>query len=93
MMGDELQMPAGTPLRLCCRVRGGAGNLLRLISVAEIHEVEINSDDFSHQHSTTIADDTYWRAEVIEPPEVPLDEEPAAPMAKALGNPIYIGTT
>jgi hypothetical protein len=93
IMGDELRIPAGAALRLCCRVRGGAGNLLRLISAAEIHEEEINGDDFSHQHSATVADDTYWRAEVIEPPEVPLDEEPAALMAKALGNPIYVRTT
>jgi len=32
-------------------------------------------------------------AEVIEPPEAPLDEEPAALMVKALGNPIYVEAT
>jgi len=37
-----------------------------------------------------VTGDTYWRAEVIEPPEAPLDQEPAALMAKALSNPIYI---
>jgi predicted ATPase len=40
-----------------------------------------------------VAGDTYWRAEVIELPEAPLDEEPAALMARALGNPIYVKTT
>jgi hypothetical protein len=52
--------------------------------------VEITDGDFSYECQITVVEDTYWRAEVIEPPEAPLDEEPAALMAKALSNPIYI---
>jgi hypothetical protein len=89
-MGDELSLPAGARLRLRCRVQGGAGNVLRLVSGQEIHEAAITEDDFTHERQVVVSGDTYWRAEVIEPPEAPLDEEPAALMAKALGNPIYV---
>ncbi len=89
-MGDELCLPPGASLRLHCRVQGGAGNLLRLVSAQEIHEAPIVSDDFAYECQVVVTGDTYWRAEVIEPPEAPLDEEPAALMAKALGNPIYV---
>lgn len=90
MMGDELRLPAGAGLHLRCRVQGGAGNLLRLISAHETREAEITADDFVYEGQVTVVDNTYWRAEVIEPPEVPLDEEPAALMARALSNPIYV---
>ncbi|MBU0704870.1 MAG: CehA/McbA family metallohydrolase, partial [Chloroflexi bacterium] len=93
MMGDELRLPVGSDLHLHCRVQGGAGNLLRLVSAQEIHETEIAGDDFTHERRVTVTGDTYWRAEVIEPPEAPLDEEPAALMALALGNPVYVKTT
>jgi len=89
-MGDELSLPAGGGLRLRCHVQSGAGNVLRLVSAQEIHETAIASDDFTYECQVVVTGDTYWRAEVIEPPEAPLDEEPAALMAKALGNPIYV---
>lgn len=90
MMGDELCLPTGASLRLRCHVQGGAGNLLQLVSAQKIREAEITTDDFTYECQVTVTDNTYWRAKVIEPPEAPLDEEPAALMAKALGNPIYI---
>jgi len=92
-MGDELCLPAGASLRLCCRVQGGAENVLRLVSVQEIHEAVIADDDFTYERQVVVTGDTYWRAEVIEPPEAPLDEEPAALMAQALSNPIYVKAT
>ncbi|MFQ6102100.1 MAG: CehA/McbA family metallohydrolase [Anaerolineae bacterium] len=91
-MGDELRLPVGASLNLRCRVQGGAGNLLRFVSVQETHEAQIAGEDFTHECQVAVTGDTYWRAEVIEPPEAPLDEEPAALMAKALGNPIYVKT-
>jgi len=92
-MGDELCLPSGAHLRLRCRVQGGAGNLLRLVSAQGIREAPIPDDDFIHECWVVVSGDTYWRAEVIEPPEAPLDEEPAALMAKALSNPIYVKAT
>ncbi len=89
-MGDELYLPAGANLRLRCRVQSGTGNLLRLVSAHETHEVEITDNDLIYECQVTVVESTFWRAEVIEPPEAPLDEEPAALMAKALSNPIYI---
>jgi hypothetical protein len=53
-------------------------------------EAAIADDPFEGQWDVSVDRDTYWRAEVIEPPEVPLDREPAALMALALGNPIYV---
>jgi len=93
MMGDELHVPAGAALRLRCRVQGGAGNVLRLVSGGEIYEAAIEGDEFTYERQAVVNGDTYWRAEVIEPPEAPLDEEPAALMAKALSNPIYVRVT
>ena len=92
-MGDELCLPAGASLRLRCRVQGGAGNLLRLVSAQEIREGIIIGDDFTHKCQATVTGDTYWRAEVIEPPEAPLDEEPAALMVRVLSNPVYVKVT
>ena len=90
LMGDELRLPAGSNLRLRCRVQDGAGNVLRLVSAQSILEAAIGGDDFTYECQVPATGDTYWRAEVIEPPEAPLDEEPAALMVKALGNPIYV---
>jgi predicted metal-dependent phosphoesterase TrpH len=92
-MGDEFRLPADASLCLRCRVRGGAGNVLRLVSAEDVHQVEITADDFTCERQVTVSDDAYWRPEVIEPPEAPLDEEPAALMARALGNPIYLKVT
>jgi hypothetical protein len=92
-MGDELRVPAGTSLRLRCRVQGGGGNNLRLVSAQEIHDIAITDDEFTYEYQVTPTEDTYWRPEVIQPPEAPLDQEPAALMAKALGNPIYVKIT
>jgi predicted metal-dependent phosphoesterase TrpH len=89
-IGDDLYLSPGTELRLCCRVRGGAGNLMRLVSARDVLQVEIADDDFSYEGRVVVDGDTYWRAEVIEPPEAPLEEEPAALMAKVLTNPIYV---
>jgi hypothetical protein len=91
-IGDELYLAPGTELRLRCRVQGGAGNLLRLVSAQGIHQAEVVDDDFTYEGRVVVAGDTFWRAEVIEPPEAPLDEEPAALMVKALSNPIYVRT-
>jgi hypothetical protein len=93
IMGDEVCAPAGSRLRLRCRVEGGGGNVLRLVSAGEIHEAAIAGDDFTYEREVAASGNTYWRAEVIEPPEAPLDEEPAALMAKALSNPIYVKAT
>ena len=53
-MGDELRLPAGASLRLRCRVQGGAGNVLRLVSAREIHEAEIASDDFIYERQAAV---------------------------------------
>jgi hypothetical protein len=89
-MGETLALTAGTPFLLRSQVAGAAGHVLRFVSAAETRQFPIDSDDFSVALPLTAHQDSYWRAEVIEPPEVPLETEPAALLAKALGNPIYI---
>ena len=89
-VGDDLHLSLDTEMRLRCRVQGGAGNLLRLVSARQIHQAEVVGNDFTYERVVVVDDDTYWRAEVIEPPEAPLDEEPAALMARGLSNPIYV---
>lgn len=91
MMGDELNLSAGGVVRFRCRIRGAAGNLLRVVSDGQVREVPVDVDDFVHEWEfIPPGGRSYVRAEVIEPPEVPLDEEPAALMLLALGNPIYV---
>ena len=89
-MGSDIHIPAGEPLRLCCLVSGASGKVLRLVSGDGMIETDITDDPFEVQWDVLVDRDTYWRPEVIEPPEVPLDREPAALMALALGNPIYV---
>ncbi len=89
-MGEDLSVLPGGALRLTCRVEGGEGSLLRLLSDRRVITVEIDADPFVY-HAEIRADGSgYIRSEVIEPPEVPLEEEPAALMVRALGNPIYL---
>ena len=73
-------------------VRGAEdGWLLRAINGdGENHRVRIDGDDFLHTWEAVAAGQDYWRVEVFDPPQVPLDEEPAALFAFALSNPIYV---
>lgn len=89
-MGDELPLPSGATVRLTCRVRGAAGCRLRLVSARRVLQTEISADDFTHTWEILSQDDRYFRPEVIDPPEASLDEEPAALMMRAMGNPVYL---
>ena len=91
MMGDCLSLADGEEARLCCRVTGADGMFLRLVSAAGALLICIDGDDWSHDRPAT-AGDGYWRAEVIEPPPDHQRDEPAAHMAVALSNPIYLPT-
>jgi len=92
IMGDELPLPPGATVRLTCRVRGAAGCLLRLVSARRVLQTEISADDFTHTWEIRPEGDRYFRPEVIDPPEASLDEEPAALMMRAMGNPVYLMT-
>ncbi len=92
MMGDELPLPPGATVRLTCRVRGAAGCLLRLVSARRVLQTEISADDFTNTWEILPEGDRYFRPEVIDPPEAPLDEEPGALMMRAMGNPVYLMT-
>ncbi|MFN3762803.1 MAG: hypothetical protein ACK4WK_06330 [Anaerolineae bacterium] len=53
-------------------------------------QTEITADDFTHTWEGLPEDDRSFRPEVIDPPEAPLEEEPAARMMRAMGNPVYL---
>ncbi len=89
-MGQELPVAPGDTLRLRCRVGGGAGCILRLISAVRTLETPIDADEFVYEWQLRPSDDRYFRPEVIDPPEEPLDVEPGALMMRALGNPVYL---
>ncbi len=89
MMGDRLSLADGQEARLCCRVTGAGGMFLRLVSATGALLIPIDGDDWSYDRPVT-AGDGYWRAEVIEPPPAHQRDEPAAHMALALSNPIYL---
>ena len=89
MMGQALPLSDGQEAHLCCRVTGADGLFLRLVSAAGALMLPIDGDDWSHEQPVT-AGDGYWRAEVIEPPPAHQRDEPAAHMAVALSNPIYL---
>jgi hypothetical protein len=91
MMGDEVPVAPGEPIRLAGQVIGAEGCILRLISSAGIvMEEGIDAPTFTWEADVTATQDTYYRVEAMEPPEIPLDEEPAALMIVALTNPVYV---
>jgi hypothetical protein len=89
MMGEPLPVANGGPVRLTCHVWGGTGCLLRLVSDERVLEAEVEQDEFVREWEVRAGKDRYFRPELIDLPEVPLEEEPAALMARALGNPVY----
>jgi len=89
MMGDTLSLPDGQEAHLRCRVTGAGGMFLRLVSANRAILIPVEGDDWGHDRPVT-ARDGYWRAEVIEPPPDHQRDEPAAYMALALSNPIYL---
>jgi len=90
-MGDALTAGAGQPVQIVGRVRGAAGNRLRLIgSAGLIAEMPIDSDDLAFDHQVALRMSSYVRAEVAEPLAPEEAHEPAALMLQALSNPIYV---
>ncbi|MGD1996887.1 MAG: CehA/McbA family metallohydrolase [Anaerolineae bacterium] len=89
-MGEVLPIAAGESVHLRCLVKDGRGCILRLVSARRVLEAEVEDDKFVLKREIRPEMDRYFRPEVIDPPEVPLEEEPAALMARALGNPVYL---
>jgi hypothetical protein len=83
-MGDELRVPLGTNVHLCCVVEGGRGCELRIRSAESDAKVLIEGDPYRHEWRARIEADTFYRAEV--------HAEPVSHQAgvRALSNPIYV---
>lgn len=82
-MGDRAPVPPGTHVRLRCEAEGAAGCRLRIRSLADDLELDVQGDDFRHEWSILVEADTHVRAELWRTPE---GENPAM---QALSNPVY----
>lgn len=91
MMGDEVLSASGERIHLAGQVIGAEGCILRLVSdIGIVAALDVDAPVFAWGVDVTTTRDTYYRVEAIEPPELPLDEEPAALMIVAMTNPIYV---
>jgi hypothetical protein len=95
IVGDTLTLSAGDRVRFCCTGDSPVeGLLLRIVHRnGEWAQVSIQEKDWSHEWEVTATDNDYWRVEVIEPPDAPLEADPTALVAWALSNPIYLQVT
>jgi hypothetical protein len=83
-MGDRVSLTPGTRLHLRCEAEGAAGCTLRIRSLDDDREIEVEDDHFCHEWSSPVEADTHFRAELWRTPE---GENPAM---QALSNPIYV---
>jgi hypothetical protein len=98
IMGDALVAAPEEPIAFSVDVQGAKDLVLRLISARGVFDsFAIPSDSFRHELQATPEalghgdyPLPYLRAEVIQPPEADLDEEPGALLVEALTNPIYV---
>ncbi|MBN1934019.1 MAG: PHP domain-containing protein [Anaerolineae bacterium] len=96
MMGDDLRLSPGDEIAFTCRVWGGAscgerGSALRIVHrTGEWAQIPVDADEWSHTWTVAAQEADFWRVEVIEPTQVPLDKDPSAVWAYALSNPIYL---
>ena len=94
MMGDAIRASRDQEITFRCEVRGAdPGWLLRVVHRAgEVARVPIDGPEWSYTWRVAAQADDWYRIEVIDPPDAPLDSEPAALFAYALSNPIYVTT-
>jgi hypothetical protein len=92
MMGDTLSVHAGEAIRFCCTVKSPVDDLmLRIVHRAgEWMRMPIEDQVWTYEWERTATTDDYWRVEIIEIPDAPLETEPTALIAWALSNPIYL---
>lgn len=89
LAGDRLRLAPGSVVRWRCRVEGGAGHLLRVVSPGQEWSTRVKQEDFAQTWEAPVEGDTYYRAELIVPDEADL----ALLMRAALCNPIYVSAT
>ncbi len=90
IMGDKLQCRKAERVSVHCRVTGGAGKVLWLLTRSGLHESAVIPTD-TFEHVTEVpAEAGFVRAEVVYP-ESEWDNLPdGEPRLAALGNPIYL---
>jgi hypothetical protein len=92
MVGDTLIVTAGELVSFRCRVTGAEqGWMLRIVHRhGEAICVPVESTDWEHTWQVTAGEDDYYRVEIIDAPDEPLDTDPSGLVAFALSNPIYL---
>ncbi len=91
-VGDTLTVAAGQVVSFRCRVTGAEqGWMLRVVHRhGEAICVPVEGPEWEHAWQVAASEDDYYRVEVIDRPDEPLDTDPSGLIAFALSNPIYL---
>jgi len=91
-IGDALEVCRDDEITFRCQVWDAPQPcLLRVVGPrGETARFSVASPAWEHTWTQRTAESSYARVEVVEPPDAPLDRDPAALMAHALSNPIYL---
>jgi hypothetical protein len=91
-MGEVLEVRREEEITFHCQVCDAPLScLLRIVGRrGEMARVRIAGSAWDHTWTERATEDGYTRVEVIESPDAPLEGDPAALMAYALSNPIYL---
>jgi hypothetical protein len=94
-VGDTLTVVAGQVVHFRCHVTGAEqGWMLRVVHrQGETISVPVEGSDWAYTWQITAREDDYYRVEIIEAPDEPLDVDPSGLIAFALSNPIYLRLT
>ena len=92
MVGDTIPVAAGEEISFHCRVTGvEQGWMLRVVHrQGEAICVPVEGPEWEYTWQIIASKDDYYRVEVIDQPDVPLDIDPSELVAFALSNPIYV---
>ncbi len=91
MIGETLKLGRADEITFHCQVRDAPQpSMLRIMGLrGEVARLPVAGPIWEHTWTGRPTEAGYIRVEVIEPPETPLDRDPAALTAYAISNPIY----
>jgi hypothetical protein len=92
MIGDTLEVARGDEVTFHCQVCDAPPpSMLRVLGLrGEAAQFAVTGSSWEHTWTERQDEAGYARVEVIEPPDAPLDRDPAGLIAYAISNPIYL---